>query len=230
MYEVSFKDGKSTDYRILPIKRPNIPAPEKRVSEITIPGRDSVLLQEDGTYKPIVIPIEFNFMSAPDEWSDTYRKAKKWLSGSGELIFSDDPDYYYRAILCKITDSERISRQIGTFTAEFTCLPHMYIRDGKNPKEVKDILSNPYEKSQPIYLITGNGTCTLTVNGKTMNATVGQNLTIDTERMIAYRADGDLMNTSVSGDYEDLYLNPGENTVSISSGFGLKVIPNWRCL
>ena len=70
----------------------------------------------------------------------------------------------------------------------------------------------------------------LTVNGKTMKATVGQNLTIDTERMLAYRTDGTLMNTSVTGDYEDLYLQAGENEISITSGFSLKIIPNWRCM
>ena len=62
-----------------------------------------------------------------------------------------------------------------------------------------------------------------------MTANVGQNLIIDTDRMIAYRSDGTLNNTKVSGNYEDLYLKPGENSVEFSGGT-LKVIPNWRCL
>ena len=82
----------------------------------------------------------------------------------------------------------------------------------------------------PIYKITGNGPCTLTVNGKTMTATVTDNISIDTERMITYDSSGNLKNTSVSGNYEDLYLQPGENTVTVSSGFTCTVIPNWRCL
>ena len=63
-----------------------------------------------------------------------------------------------------------------------------------------------------------------------MSADVGQNLTIDTDRKIAYRADGTLSNTAVSGDYEDLFLQEGENEISITDGFNLKIIPNWRCL
>ena len=82
----------------------------------------------------------------------------------------------------------------------------------------------------PVYKITGNGGCTLTVNGKAMKATVGQNLTINTELMIAYRTDGTLQNGKVTGDYEDLYLLEGENQISITKGFDLKVIPNWRCI
>ena len=73
------------------------------------------------------------------------------------------------------------------------------------------------------------GMCTLTVNGNTMTANVGQNLTIDTDRMIAYRSDGTLNNTQVTGNYEDMYLLNGENEISFSGG-ELKVIPNWRCL
>ena len=69
--------------------------------------------------------------------------------------------------------------------------------------------------------------CTLTVNGNEMTANVGQNLTIDTDLMIAYRQDGTLQNTAVTGDYEDLYLVPGDNVISITSGFDLKIIPNW---
>lgn len=72
--------------------------------------------------------------------------------------------------------------------------------------------------------------CTLTVNGKTLTANVGQNITIDTERMIAYREDGTIMNTSVTGDYENAYLPHGKNEVFVSKGFSLKLQPRWRCL
>ena len=70
----------------------------------------------------------------------------------------------------------------------------------------------------------------LTVNGNKMTANVGQNLTIDTDLMIAYRTDGTSQNTEVTGEYEDLWLPPGENSVSVTAGFSLTVIPNWRCL
>ena len=63
-----------------------------------------------------------------------------------------------------------------------------------------------------------------------MSATVGQNLTIDTDLMIAYRMDGDINNIAVTGNYEDLWLQEGENTISITSGYDLSIIPNWRTL
>ena len=48
--------------------------------------------------------------------------------------------------------------------------------------------------------------------------------------MITYRElNGEMMNTYVNGDYEDLYLKPGENMISVV-GAEMKIIPNWRCL
>lgn len=38
-----------------------------------------------------------------------------------------------------------------------------------------------------------------------------------------------LNNTKVSGNYEDMYLQPGNNKIEFYGG-NLKVIPNWRCL
>lgn len=95
---------------------------------------------------------------------------------------------------------------------------------------MEDIGYHAGEESHPVYKILGEGVCTLTVNGKTMTANVGQNLTIDTDRQLAYRSDGTLNNTAVTGNYEDLVLVEGDNKVTITDGFDLKVIPYWRYL
>ena len=230
MYNIAFNDEDCAKYGIIPVRRPSVPAPEIRIRETEIPGRDGVLVESDRTYAPITIPIEFNFLGEADRWMSTYRKAKKWLSGSGWLLLGDDQEYTYHVYYCNITDTERTSRQLGKFTAEFVCYPYTFLVAGKREYTASEVQYNPYSLSHPTYKITGEGMCTLTVNGKTMTANVGQNLTIDTDRMIAYRQDGTLQNTAVTGDYEDLYLQEGDNTIAITTGFGLSVIPNWRCL
>lgn len=122
------------------------------------------------------------------------------------------------------------NKRIGNFTANFKTLDGLqYLVDGTREYDIKDVLWNQYLTCHPTYKITAEGMCTLTVNGNTMTANVGQNLTIDTDRMIAYRSDGTLNNTQVKGNYEDMYLLNGENEISFSGG-ELKVIPNWRCL
>lgn len=229
-YEVTYKDESSRKHGLLPVRRPDIPAPERRLEEIEIEGRDGVLVEDKETWEPIVIPVEFNFMGRPEDWAGIYRGARKWLlKGEGRLQFSDDRDYFYKVLYCRIADSERTSRKIGKFTAEFTCDPYTYMMSGLQELP-PGVIFNYGETSKPIYKITGNGDCTLTVNGKTVKATVGQNITIDTELMIAYREDGEIKNTSITGAYEDLFLLEGNNEVGISESFDLRIIPNWRCI
>lgn len=228
MYNILYKGVNCSRFGIIPARRPSVPAPEIRVTEMEIPGRDGVLVETDGCYGTITIPVEFNYLVPPEKWMDAYRKAKRWLTGSGWLVLEDDQDYMYKVLYVKITDTERTSRRIGNFTAEFTCDPYAYLVSGQQEHSVTDVLYNPYMLSHPVYKITGEGVCTLTVNGNTMSANVGQNITIDTELMIAYREDGTMQNTEVTGDYEKLYLQEGENTITVTSGFEVTVQPNWR--
>lgn len=230
MYSISFNGVNCLQYGILPVRRPDIPAPEEEIEEITIPGRDGILIETKERYKPIVIPVEFNFMQDPDKWAGTFRKAKRWLRGSGNLELSDDLHYLYKAYYCKIADTERTSHRIGKFTAEFTCHPYQYVRDGQREKTIEEIKRNPYYISHPLYKITGEGLCRININGKEVSVNVGQNVTIDTERMIAYRTDGTIQNTAVTGEYEDLYLQEGDNEILATDGFEISIIPNWRVL
>lgn len=235
MYDISFNDIRASSLGILAVRRPSVPAPEPRFEEITVPGRDGALISLDGVngemiYNPITISVEFNFWAKPSRWAEVFRAAKKWITGSGNLIFEDDTSFFYKVLSSKISDSERTSLRIGTFTAEFLCDPYMYIANGQREMSITDASYNPYALSKPLYVILGEGMCTLTVNGNTMIANVGQNLTVNTDLMLAYRKDGTMMNTDITGDYEDLWLNPGENLISITNGFSLSIIPNWRCL
>lgn len=229
-YSIQFNGEKCEDYGILPVKRPNIPAPSKDRKTTTIPGSSGILTIDNERYEPVKIPVKFNFFIGENEWNEMFRSAKRWLSGSGELEFSDDNDFFYKVYYIDIDTCERDMRRIGKFQADFICDPLAYLKAGKFEYDSSEVLYNPYHEAQPVYKITGEGECRLTVNGKRMRANVGQNLVIDTKRMIAYRADGALNNTAVSGDYQDLYLKEGDNQIEISPGFSLKVIPNWRSL
>lgn len=231
-YGVQIDNETDVGNKIYVTKRPNIPAPEQRFEEKRIPGRDGTLTIYDGSIEDISIFIEFNFMGKPEEWFEIFRKAKKWLLKKGErtLSFGDDPAFYYIIKRARIETAERVCYEIGKFTAEFICKGTHFFCSGKREIDHKKLLDNPGIFSLPIYIITGEGTCTLTVNGKSVTANVAQNLTIDTERMISYREDGTLQNTAISGDYGDLYFQEGKNTITVTEGFECKVIPRWRCL
>ena len=105
----------------------------------------------------------------------------------------------------------------------------MYLQNGAKEQQLSSLLNNPGERCLPVYKIAGEGMCTVTINGKQVRANVGQNLTIDTQRKLAYRTDGTMQNTAISGNYEDMILIPGRNSISVTSGFTLTAVPNWRC-
>lgn len=204
---------------------------KKNYTVIEIPGKDGSLYIDDGTVSDIEISIELNFMTLPQQWSERYRDIKSWLlSPLGILRFTDDEGYFYKVKKVEISDVKRKNREIGTITAIFICSGYIYREDGLNEYEIEDVLQNNYALAHPTYIISGNNNATLTVNGNKFYVNVGQNCRIDTERMITYRElNGEMMNTYVNGDYEDLYLKPGENMISVV-GAEMKIIPNWRCL
>ncbi len=133
-------------------------------------------------------------------------------------------------LLCKPVYYVQGEGLIGNLTVSFTCEPYTYLRNGKVKMKSEEAEQNPYLLCKPVYYVQGEGLCVINVNGKDMEANVSGNLIIDTERMLAYREDGTLGNTKITGEYEDLYLKPGRNRISVSPGFTMRVKPNWRCL
>lgn len=92
------------------------------------------------------------------------------------------------------------------------------MRDDKKKKKPSKITASD--------LIKGDANCRLKVNGKYFVVNVGQECTIDTERQIAYKSDGTLVNAYVTGDYEDLYLKTGGNTIEITpETMTMEIIP-----
>lgn len=232
MFTITFKGEKNTAHDLQVAARPSIPAPAKRATLLTVPGRDGALIETDGAYDPIEIAIELNYI-APDPavMGAKFRDAKAWLTGSGDLAFSDDQEVFYRVLEMGITGHNRRADTGADITATAICEPYTYYIAGQTARTGGGSVNNPYDTAQPVYTITGNGVCTLTVNGNALRANVGQNLTIDTARLIAYRQDGAVQNAQTSGaGFDDLWLKPGANTISITSGFTLRYIPNWRAL
>lgn len=207
-----------------------MPVGKEKVEYVQVAGREDPIAVRSGEKDDIEILLECAFKEEKDTWNAKIREIRSWLNGTGTLFFSDSQDSFWKVKNTTVKEFTRTLRKYGFFQVVFTCEPFEYLKTGLEELEAKEVLINLYATAKPIYKITGNGICTLTVNEKIMTATVGQNLTIDTGRMLAYRVDGTMMNTSVAGDYEDLYLLPGENTIRVTTGFDLKIVPNWRCL
>lgn len=211
-------------------KRPSIPAAEKNIEKVKIPGRNGSLHKTDGTYKEIKFQVPLAFMTSEDEWMLKRRKVLEWLDDVKTFAPSDYKGMFLKVTSITISDVKRETRRIGRFSAEFTCYPHFFSELGqcevKNPTE----LYNDGLESTPLFTISGEGYCTLTVNGNEFKANVGQQVVINTEKEITYKSDNIYANTSVTGDYEKIRFVHGQNIIGITDGFDLLVVPEWRYL
>ena len=206
--------------------------PEKRITEITVPGRSGRLHIDEGTYEPIELIVQFNFCQKPNGWAEVMRKIRKWLLAeeNQKLIFSDDPFCYYKVSHVRLEDNaERKMKRLGYFEAVFSCDPYTYGTNGDMEIGIPCTLYNDGEVAMPLYKIKGEGMCTIRVNNISVTANVGQELMIDVDRMMAYRGN-EMQNTAVSGDIGELKLVPGQNAIQITEGFEAVVVPRWRYL
>lgn len=223
----------NTEYDVSVVKRPDIPSPKKKRSTVTIDGRDGDLYEEDGTYEDIDILVQMNFKGEPDEWNEKLRRIRRWLINvtDNKLIFSDDMDYFYKVKNVSISDTKRSKKRAGRFDVTFTCDPYTYLAEGESlVTDISNVIVNLWEISKPTYHIFGNGQMALNVNGKKVTMNVQQALTVDTQLRLCYGAGNFLKNTAISGDYENLFFYPGENTISFTDGFDVQIRPNWRSI
>lgn len=236
-FYIVFDNKSNKDLGIDIVSRPSIPSPKERVNVIKISDREDVY-EHTGIYEDIPIPIEFNFDAYDDdddEIRDIFRKLKAWLMcyEDNKLIFSDNSKWFYK--VNNITISETALQDISSFgncTVEFTLNPYEYSFDGLNEIEIDtNTIFNSYFPSSPEYIIQGNGYCTLIVNGNELKVNVTNNCIVDTGLGLCIREDGTYYNVANNiKSYKDFYFKKGNNTISISSGFKLSIIPNWRCI
>lgn len=253
---VMFADSYPAEYDLLVVRQPDIPAAERDLEEIVIPGRDGSFLVDNGRYNNIEIAIDFNYIGKAKDWGKKWREAKAWLSArNARLTFDDDLGYFYKVKYVKLSDNQRKTTRIGYFTAIFVCEPYLYLLPGTiEDKQVlketclcttsgKNLLSttgqkilsqirrvtirNKYETCKPIYRIVGKGTCVLSVNHNNFTFLLDNEMIIDTEKEVAYSKSG-ILNTFFAGDYAGLSLLQGINMIECSGECDLYITPNWR--
>ena len=239
MYRVEYNGKCNTSLYILVKEPPAIPSPEYDYDTVKIPGRDGDVYIEKKTVKDITIPISFTFACKPHRWQGVAREARKWLLGKGDrkLTLSDNQDRYYKVKHVVVNQTERQVKEVGEFSADFICEGRQYLFEGDRPLELtytngssgqSTHVWNPYEVSMPVFIVSGSGTCRISVNGNVLEAEVNGRLTVDTQREVAYKADMSSANTNVTCDYETLALEPGDNTITKTAGFALQILPKWR--
>lgn len=199
-------------------KLPPITKPKQRTQTKEIDGRDGDIVTTlgYGAYdKSIDIGLYGNF---------NLDDIMTFFNSSGTVTFSNEEDKYYNYQIVDQIDYERLIR-FRTAKVKMHVQPFKYsavegIRTYNitNQDEITINNSGNYT-AKPVITIAGSGTINLSVNGyEVLVIELGETastITIDTANMEAYNQNtSQLMNRSVTGDYDNLYLNAGKNTIS----------------
>jgi predicted phage tail component-like protein len=210
---------------------PPISKPQQRIQTETVDGRDG----------DIVTPLGFAAYDKLVKISLTYDydidDIIEFFNSSGKVIFSNEPEKYYKYAIYKQIDFESLIR-FKTAKVNFHVQPFKY-SDTETIKTFNftgsngslSIRNNGNIYSRPTLKITGSGVINLFINGvQLLNITLNTNETIiiDAETMNATSADGStLLNRRVIGDYDNIKLKIGSNTVSFNGTISKILIDNY---
>lgn len=126
MIGFTFKGRHSKDFNVGFKSVDRTAIPERRKKEFTILGRSGTLELESTEYEKRVITgtIGVMYIDQFEELRLKIRDLAGWLSGSGPLIFDDEPDKAYDASVYNAVGIDQLALQPrGTLDIEFECQP-----------------------------------------------------------------------------------------------------------
>lgn len=202
-----------------------IQIPQKRITQINIPGRSGQLSQWDGAYEEIVKTVTF-FYKGPNPVDI----ARLLLEGSA-ITFSNEPDRVYDY---RIDDGAELINTIASwhqFDVAFTCNP---VKRELSPTKIvpegdsASLINHGNYVAYPTIKIYGQGEVTLHAGTFTIQLKdIAPSITIDGAIMECYQGDI-LTNNKMTGDFP--HIKPGETMRITWSGniSKLEIWPNWR--
>lgn len=198
----------STDYGIVVEAPPNRDFPARKVSRISIPGRNGDYIIDSGAYENTVREYEIAFGSFYEQ--NVYELANRvraWLNkasmGSDEyyrLADSYEPEVYRLARFDEAGSFSNILNYAGRTTIRFNCKPQRFLLNGDLFTDYLPTMGGridntyaEYGPSRPLVRIKGSGSALLTIGGIRINInglTNNEQIDIDCEAMQAFYNSG----------------------------------------
>lgn len=206
----------------------------QQAETLTIPGRVSPLLRIYPQRDAYSITVTLRMLYDAD-LSAVY----SWLTGSGDLITSDEPDKRYTAYACDTVSISRLNGVYRSITVRFQCSPFAYaiandpVELTSSPAQIQTI-GTMY--SEPLIELTGTGDVTLTVNGVTLGIKdVSGTVFIDVHTCQVYKleygAKASIL-SATTGWIEQMVLVPDTEAVNVITWTGdvsgVKITKNER--
>lgn len=228
---VIFKGIDSRTIRGLIIQElPSITKPKMRVSETVIDGVDGSYIEELGyeSYdKTIKIGLTRNYDI--DEVID-------YFNGEGSIVFSNEPDKYYKVKIINQINYERLVRfkeaTIKIRTQPFKYLYQEHKQAFNNPSESITVINNGFLDSKPIIKLEGSGTIEFKIDNVAIFSYTFPNneseVIIDSDKQDAYLGNI-LKNRNMNGEFP--LLKRGKNIITWTGTITkIEVIANSRWL
>lgn len=218
--------------------------PGVNVERKQVAGRDGDLKYGSRTRKSTKVRIECDVRD--EKMMDA---ALAWLTGEGQLRFSDEPDYIYNAsIEDEFSRVPIMARYKGQrFTVVWKCEPYRRKYPDSAPISIRangtTIVNPGTAKALPKIEITGNGDFSLSIGSQTVYFQgVTDGIIIDSELGDALTKDGlALANSQMDGPLFE--IQPGASAVKWATGGEddegnategrideVKITPRWRCI
>lgn len=146
----------------------------------------------------------------------------EYFNTEGKITFSNEPDKYYNFTALNQIDFDKLIRfKKAKITIHVQPFKYSTIESTKNYDFSSDnqsliVRNNGNIYSKPIITLFGNGTIELSLNGKQVFTIVlNGSMVLDTQSQNAYDPSTlDFLNRYVTGDFKNLYLSVGKNTIS----------------
>ena len=194
---------------------PPIVKPPMRYAETMIDGVDGAIIEELG-YDPYDKALVIGLTPKAD-----INEVVEYFAGQGEVVFSDEPNHFYKASILNQIDYTRLVRY-KTAVVTFRVQPFKYeyeeektIVSAENTVKTVLVVNEGNCFAKPVIEIRGNGTIELIVNDEKMFSytfTDGEDsVIIDSEKQDAYFGSV-LKNRNMSGEYPNLEV--GINTIT----------------
>lgn len=232
-----FNGIKCTEKKVRLMEMPERTRPAMRGESELVPGRHGDVWISEDAYDVFLINVSCATIGDDFNINDI----NAWLTGEGNLRFSDEPDIIYLSRVeepfmrsnrwLKFADQE--------FTVGFTCQPFRYkylaseSADDISITATNTPVTNPGTVfSEPMITIKGSGDCTFSINAQEVTfEELSGGVVIDSELQDCISLDGSqLLNSKATMD-EFPTLKPGLNNITYSGSIqSITIRPRWRYL
>lgn len=242
---------KCTEYGMHVLEQPTLLRPKERMEFETVPGRSGslTLTEGDDIFDDLQLTckcvIDDSYGVEDGASFDRLARISAWLRGSGEVVFANRPEGFYKARISNQLRFETVLRghPHRAFSVEFRCQPFFYQTSGLSPISVGSdpvlVTNTGNIASLPLIKLTGTGEGTLMIGNGTMLVNSFENidyLMLDCEAKVAYKgAAGSatdplvLLGSRVTGEW--LTIPTGQSFITLVGGVtSASVVPRWRSI